>query len=76
MTEWTHQDKTDELVASANELNLPDALTALLEAQAKIMADNGVVPGTDAYASLMALHGELLPARVTVLRRQLLEAVH
>jgi hypothetical protein len=70
MTPIRSQYTADELHRWLHDLDVPDALAALLEAQAMVLAEHGVTPGTQAFDGLMELHERVLPARVRRLQRE------
>lgn len=62
----------DEITCACDGLSVPDALGALLEIAARILADHGIVPGTADFDSFLIMVGRSLPPRVAQLRREAL----
>jgi hypothetical protein len=58
----------DEICCACDGLSAPQALGALLEIVAQILADEDIVPGTDDFESFMNMIAKSLPARVAQLR--------
>jgi len=58
----------DEIVMACDGLTMPEAIGALLEIAAQILADQDIVPGTEDFESFMTRVTKSLPERVAQLR--------
>jgi hypothetical protein len=58
----------DEIVMACDGLSAAQALGALLEIVAQILADQDVAPGTEEFESFMSMVATSLPPRVVQLR--------
>lgn len=58
----------DEICCACDGLSAQEALGALLEIVAQILADQGIVPGTEEFERFMMMFTKSLPPRVEQLR--------
>lgn len=58
----------DEIVMACDGLTMPEAIGALMEIAAQILADQDIVPGTEDFESFMTRVTKSLPERVAQLR--------
>ena len=56
-----------EITCACDGLTVPDALSALIEIQAQILADHAIVPGSDAFESYSMMMFSTLAGRVRAL---------
>lgn len=66
----------DEITCACDGLSVPDAIGALLEIAAQILADQGITPGGEDFDSFMSMVARTLPARVPRLREEALAAAN
>jgi hypothetical protein len=64
----------DEIVMACDGLTMPEAIGALMEIAAQILADQDIVPGTEDFESFMTRVTKSLPERVAQLRWEALAA--
>ena len=60
----------DEIVCACDALTVPDALAALTEIQAQILADHGIVPGSRAFEAYAMMSMMTLSGRVRALHAE------
>ena len=60
----------DEICCACDALTVPDALAALTEIQAQILADHAIVPGSDAFESYSVMMFSRLAGRVRALHAE------
>ncbi len=58
----------DEICCACDGLSAPEALGALLEIIAQILADQDIAPGTEEFERFMTMVAKSLPPRVAQLR--------
>jgi hypothetical protein len=71
---YSQQLAEDEIVMACDGLTMPEALGALLEVVAQILADRGIDPGTEDFDSFLGMVTRSLPQRVVQLRWEALAA--
>jgi hypothetical protein len=65
---FTQRMAEDEICCACDGLSAPEALGALLEIVAQILADEDIVPGTEDYENFMLRVEKSLPPRIAQLR--------
>jgi hypothetical protein len=66
----------DEIVCACDALSAPEALAAMTEVQAQILADHAIVPGTPAFEAFLEMYVRTLPGRVRALHREATGSTH
>jgi hypothetical protein len=69
-SKYPQQMAEDEICCACDGLSAPEALSALLEIVAQILADQDIAPGTEDFDQFMTMVSKSLPPRVAQLRWQ------